>query len=103
MWVRRSTVEVALGSFPTCVQSALVETGLKPSISTDPNGQKRLVALYLRGALNITPANSPSHRAQVLDMQLIGRGYQPPSDVKPQLDEGMENIGIKIVQSCSGG
>ena len=103
LWVRQSLVEVTPGSFPTCVQSVLAEAGLKPSLSTDTNGQKRLAATYLRGVLNIAPAKSPSSGVQVLELQLIGRGYQPPSEFKSQLGEGMERIGAKIAKSCADG
>ena len=103
IWVRQSFVEVAPESFPSCVASALNQAGLKATLLTDSDGKKRLAALYLTGALNVTAKNSSSTHRQVVELRLIGRGYRPSNEIEPKLGEGMGNVTVAIAKSCANG
>ena len=103
IWVRQSFVNVAPNSFPACTASALTQAGLEPTLLTDSDAKKRLVAHYRTGALNVTAAKSSSVQKQVIELKLIGRGYRPPNEIEATLGEGMGSITSAIAKSCGDG
>ena len=101
-WGRESVVEVSSQGFPACVSEAMRSLNLQPYEFKDPDGSERLVAAYLFGALNVTATTTgASTKRKVVKLRLIGRGFKPPSQIEPKLDEGMATVTSAIAKHCS--
>lgn len=103
LWIRESTVKIAPNTFPACAEAAMRGRGLEPEQHTDPYGATRLQAGYMSGVLDVSLAKKGSNHGQLLEVVLIGGGFKPPLEVRPQLSEAMSSISSAIAKACSDG
>jgi hypothetical protein len=103
MWEKKSLVEVAPHSFPQCVASTLTNAGHTPMMYSDPDGSPRVVTGIFSGALNVTEIPDYTVNAELLQLRLIGRGFRPPKDTEPQIEEVIGSLTTAIAKACNTG
>jgi len=103
IWVRRSTVQVVPQAFPSCVESVFKQNGFETRLSTDSDGQPRVVADYLRVSLQATASQSEPSSGQAVHLVLIGMGTRPPPEVEAKMGANLSAVTSAIASSCGGG
>ncbi len=70
---------------------------------SDPDGRPRVVTGVLSGALNVTEMPSHTANTELLQLRLMGRGFNPPKGTEPQIEEAMGSMTTVIAKACNTG